>query len=338
MDTNVIKTSKTPTGGRPVVMDVKDLFCHFSVKGETFFGKSRKLHAVDGVSFNVYRGETYGIVGESGCGKSTTAKLILNMIEPTSGSVKFNGKEITKVKPAKWRALRLNMQMMFQDPLGALDPYMPIGKQIKEPLDIHGIGTSKERIKKVIELLGSVGMEEYMYNRYPHEISGGQRQRVVLARALILDPELLVCDEPVSALDVSIQAQVINLLKKIQKEREITYVFISHDLRIVKHMCSRVAVMYLGKIVEEAECQELFSNTLHPYTRALISSIPVPDPSLKKERIILQGEPQSPINLPPGCRFSKRCQFAVDECRRKEPELEKNGENHTVACYRPGIK
>lgn len=320
------------------IMEVRDLVCHFSIKGASFFGKRRKLRAVDGINFSVEKGETYGIVGESGCGKSTTAKLVLNMISPTSGAVEFNGADITSLRSSRWRELRADMQMMFQDPLGALDPYMTIGKQIKEPLDIHGIGKPAERRKKVLELLDAVGMEEYMYNRYPHEISGGQRQRTVLARALILEPSLLVCDEPVSALDVSIQAQVINLLKKIQKERNLTYIFISHDLRIIRHICDRVAVMYLGKIVEEASCRDLFMNTAHPYTRALISSIPVPDPSLVRERIILPGEPPSPVNLPPGCRFSSRCRFAVDKCREKEPQLEETGSNHKTACYRPGIK
>jgi len=325
------------SSSRPI-MEVRDLVCHFSIKGISFFGKKRKLRAVDGINFSVEKGETYGIVGESGCGKSTTAKLVLNMISPSSGAVEFNGIDVTSLRPSRWRAMRADMQMMFQDPLGALDPYMAIGKQIKEPLDIHNIGSSSGRKEKVIELLDAVGMEEYMYDRYPHEISGGQRQRTVLARALILEPQLLVCDEPVSALDVSIQAQVINLLKKIQKERNLTYIFISHDLRIIRHICDRVAVMYLGKIVEEAPCQNLFKNTAHPYTRALMSSIPVPDPSLVRERIILPGEPPSPVNLPPGCRFSSRCRFAIDKCREKEPQLEETGKNHKTACYRPGIK
>lgn len=320
------------------IMEIKDLFCHFSVKGAGFFAKKKKLHAVDGISFNVTEGETFGIVGESGCGKSTTAKLVLNMIQPTSGDVLYKGIKMTTLRPSRWRALRADMQMIFQDPLGALDPYMPIGKQIKEPLDIHRIGDPGKRKEKVLELLDAVGMESYMYGRYPHEISGGQRQRAVLARALILEPQLLVCDEPVSALDVSIQAQVINLLKKIQKERNLTYIFISHDLRIVRHICTRVAVMYLGKIVEEADCRDLFDNTMHPYTRALISSIPVPDPYLKRERIILPGEPPSPVNLPKGCRFSPRCPIAVEKCREVEPELEETGKNHKTACFRAGEK
>ncbi len=321
-----------------IIMKVNDLVCHFSVRGSSFWGKKRKLHAVDGISFDVYRGETFGIVGESGCGKSTTAKLVLNMIPPTSGSVKFIERDITNLKSSEWRSMRANMQMMFQDPMGALDPYMTIGKQIKEPLDIHNIGKKAERKEKVLKLLKSVGMDEYMYNRFSHEISGGQRQRAVLARALILEPQVLVCDEPVSALDVSIQAQVINLLKKIQKERGLTYIFISHDLRIIRHICSRVAVMYLGKIVEEADCQDLFRDIAHPYTRALINSIPIPDPSLVREKTILTGEPPSPVNLPSGCRFSTRCSFAVDKCREKEPELKEISKGHKVACYRPGIK
>ncbi|MDX9801558.1 MAG: ATP-binding cassette domain-containing protein [Spirochaetia bacterium] len=321
-----------------IIMEVNDLVCHFSIKGQGFLGKRKKLRAVDGISFDVARGKTFGIVGESGCGKSTTAKLVLNMIPPTSGEVVFNGLDMTSLRPSKWRRLRAEMQMMFQDPLGALDPYMTIGKQIKEPLDIHRTGDSNKRKEKVLELLESVGMENYMYDRYPHEISGGQRQRAVLARALILEPQLLVCDEPISALDVSIQAQVVNLLKNIQKERGITYIFISHDLRIVKHICDRVAVMYLGKIVEEADRRELFNNTAHPYTRALISSIPIPDPSLKRETIILPGDPPSPVNLPSGCRFASRCPIVIDKCRESEPPLEDIGNNHKAACYRIGVK
>ncbi len=334
MATGIINLDKNKNSSS--IMEIKDLVCHFSVKSETLFGKKRKLRAVDGINFNVKKGETFGIVGESGCGKSTTAKLVLNMISPTSGEVLYRGLEMTNLKPAKWRALREDMQMIFQDPLGALDPYMTIGRQIKEPLDIHKIGIPGERREKAIKLLGSVGMEDYMYDRFPHEISGGQRQRAVLARALILEPDLLVCDEPVSALDVSIQAQVINLLKDLQKERGLTYIFISHDLRIIRYICNRVAVMYLGKIVEEADCTELFKNTAHPYTKALIASIPVPDPSFKKERIILPGEPPSPVNLPRGCRFSSRCPIAIDKCRIEEPLLEDKGNNHKVACYRPG--
>ena len=316
-----------------LIVEVKDLVCHFSIKGTTFLGKKRKLRAVDGINFNVYRGETFGIVGESGCGKSTTARLVLNMIHPTSGTVLFNSLDVTTLKPKKWRELRVYMQLMFQDPMGALDPYMTIGEQIKEPLEIHNVGTKSERKEKVLKLLESVGMESYMYDRYPHETSGGQRQRIVLARALILQPELLVCDEPVSALDVSIQAQVINLLKDIQTERALTYIFISHDLRIIRHMCDRVAVMYLGKIIEESECQELFNNTAHPYTKALISSIPIPDPSLKREKTILQGEPPSPINLPKGCRFVSRCPLVFDKCRNEEPQLKNINEIHKVACF-----
>ncbi len=315
------------------VVSVRKLVKYFPVKAEKLFGSRKTLKAVDNISFDIYRGEIVGIVGESGCGKSTTAKLVLNMIPPTAGSVLFNNKDITKLNPSKWRAMRLNMQMIFQDPLGALDPYVSIGKQIQEPLDIHNIGNLKERKNKVLNALDAVSMQKHMYDRYPHEISGGQRQRAVLARALIVEPELLVCDEPISALDVSIQAQVVNLFKRIQKELGITFMFISHDLRIVKHLCNRVVVMYLGKIVEEADSAELYSNTLHPYTKALISSIPLPKPVREKERIILEGDPPSPVDLPSGCRFSSRCPDAMERCFNEEPELIETGDNHRVACF-----
>ena len=228
------------------------------------------------------------------------------------------------------------MQLMFQDPLGALDPYMTIGRQIREPLDIHRIGSEAGRREKTLSLLGAVGMEEHLYRRYPHELSGGQRQRAVLARALILEPQLLVCDEPVSALDVSIQAQVVNLLKRMQAELNLTYIFISHDLRIVKHICSRVAVMYLGRIIEQADSAELFGNPRHPYTKALMSSIPIPDTTLRRQRIILSGEPPNPIDLPSGCRFSARCPQVAARCRESEPALEELGKNHQVACFLAG--
>ena len=315
------------------VVSVSSLVKYFPVKSEKIFGAKKTLKAVDNISFNLYRKEILGIVGESGCGKSTTAKLVLNMIPPTSGSVLFNNTDITRLKPKKWRSMRLNMQMIFQDPLGALDPYISIGKQIQEPLDIHNIGKPGERKEKVIKILDSVSMQKHMYDRYPHEISGGQRQRAVLARALIVEPELLVCDEPISALDVSIQAQVVNLFKNIQKKLNITFMFISHDLRIVKHICNRVVVMYLGKIVEEADSAELYANTLHPYTKALISSIPLPKPVRDKERLILEGDPPSPIDLPSGCRFSSRCPYVMDRCLKEEPELIDTGNNHKAACF-----
>ena len=315
------------------VVAVDKLIKYFPIKSEKLFGSKKTLKAVDNISFDIYRKDIFGIVGESGCGKSTTAKLILNMIPPTSGSVIFNDKDVTSMTSRQWRSMRLNMQMIFQDPMSALDPYVSIGKQIREPLDIHGIGNASERKNKVLELLDAVSMEKHMYDRFPHEISGGQRQRAVLARALIVEPELLVCDEPISALDVSIQAQVVNLFKRIQEKLNITFVFISHDLRIVKHICNRVMVMYLGRIVEEADSSELYSNTLHPYTKALISSIPLPKPVKEKERIILEGDPPSPIDLPSGCRFSSRCPQVMDRCLKSEPELIDTGNNHKVACF-----
>lgn len=323
---------------REKIVTVKELVKYFPVKSEKLFSPKKTLKAVDNINFEIYKKEILGIVGESGCGKSTTAKLVLNMISPTSGSVFFKDLDMTSLSSHKWRSMRLDMQMIFQDPLGALDPFATIGDQIREPLDIHNIGIPKKRKEKVLELLDAVSMESHMYGRYPHEISGGQRQRAVLARALILEPELLVCDEPISALDVSIQAQVVNLFKRIQEKLDITFMFISHDLRIVKHICNRIAVMYLGRIVEEAESYELYSNTLHPYTKALISSIPLPNPNKTRERLILHGDPPSPIDLPDGCRFCSRCPNVMDKCREKEPELINIGNNHKVACHLIGSK
>lgn len=318
---------------REKIVEVRNLVKYFPVRSGKLFGEKRYLKAVDDISFDIYRGEFFGVVGESGCGKSTTAKLVLDMEEPTSGRIFFEGRDVAGLSAKEWRTMRLDMQMIFQDPLGALDPYMRVGDQIKEPLDIHNIGDPKKRKAKVLELLDAVSLKPHMYDRYPHEISGGQRQRVVLARALIIKPKLLVCDEPISALDVSIQAQVVNLLKKIHKELDLTFMFISHDLRIVKHICNRIVVIYLGKIVEEAESDELFKNTLHPYTKALVSAVPNRDFSSDKKRMILQGDPPDPIDLPAGCRFASRCSCAFDRCKVEEPLLEEISPVHKVACF-----
>ena len=291
------------------------------------------LKAVDGVSFSVNKGETFGIVGESGCGKSTIARLVLNIDVPTSGTVVFKDRKISGLPPVEWRKLRRQMQYVFQDPLGALDPRMKIIEQVVEPLRIHNIAGVSERRDKAAELLRSVDLKGYTFSRYPHELSGGQRQRVVLARALILEPELLVCDEPVSALDVSIQAQVINLLAELTKRMSLTMMFISHDLSVVSHACEQVAVMYLGKIVELAEGKRLFDSPAHPYTQALLSAIPIPEPGLNRKRIFLKGDPPSPIDLPPGCRFHTRCFLAKPVCTERMPEFKPLKEGQGVACH-----
>ncbi len=322
-----------PVTGRPL-LEVDDLKRYFQLRLKGgLFGKKALLKAVDGITFTVAKGETLGIVGESGCGKTTAARLVLNMVAPTSGSVVFNGREISGLSPSDWRALRREMQYVFQDPLGALDPRMKIIDQVIEPLVIHKIGTPSERQEKATALLHSVGLKDYTFGRYSHELSGGQRQRVVLARALILEPQLLICDEPVSALDVSIQAQVINLLDELRGRLNLTMLFISHDLSIVRHICDRVAVMYLGKIVELADGDALFDSPAHPYTRALLSAIPVPEPGLKRERIFLTGDPPSPIDPPSGCHFRTRCPLAESACAERTPELKALKDGQLVACH-----
>jgi oligopeptide/dipeptide ABC transporter ATP-binding protein len=302
-------------------------------RGGWLVRKKADLKAVDGVSFSVNKGETFGIVGESGCGKSTIARLVLNIDTPTSGSVMFKDRKITGLPPGEWRKLRRQMQYVFQDPLGALDPRMKIFDQVAEPLLIHNIGDKSEHSDKTAEILRSMDLKDHTFYRYPFDLSGGQRQRVVLARALILNPELLVCDEPVSALDVSIQAQVINLLAELTKRMGLTMIFISHDLSIVRHVCERVAVMYLGKIVELAEGELLFDNPAHPYTRALLSAIPIPEPGLKRERTLLKGDPPSPIDLPTGCCFHTRCNLTRQVCTQRLPELKPLKDGQMVACH-----
>jgi oligopeptide transport system ATP-binding protein len=293
------------------------------------------VQAVDDVTFAIKEGETLGLVGESGCGKSTTGRTILQLYEPTDGKVYYRGQDLTEVKSGEMRKFRRNMQIIFQDPYASLNPRMTVGRIIAEPLEVHNIGTRKERVERVRELLHLVGMNPYFINRYPHEFSGGQRQRIGVARALALNPEFIVCDEPISALDVSIQAQVVNLLEELQEKFSLTYLFIAHDLSMVRHISDRTAVMYLGKIVELADRDELYSNPLHPYTQALLSAVPVPNPRREKthQRMILKGDVPSPVNPPSGCRFHPRCPLAEAICEQEEPEWREVAPGHWVACH-----
>ncbi len=308
---------------------VRSLVKHFAVDNSLDV-----VRAVDDVSFDIFAGETLGLVGESGCGKSTVGRTILRLIEPTSGEVWFEGKDITNIGKNDLRAVRREMQIIFQDPYASLNPRLKILSIIAEPLKIHGIGNKTEQKERVGELLGKVGLDPNYMFRYPHEFSGGQRQRLGIARALALNPKLIIADEPVSALDVSVQAQVVNLLQDLQSEFGLTYLFISHGLAVVEHISQRVAVMYLGKIVEIADSRELYENPLHPYTKALLSAIPVPDPRRKRERIVLQGDVPTPINPPSGCRFRTRCPFAIEDCAKIIPELREIVPNHFAACIR----
>jgi oligopeptide/dipeptide ABC transporter ATP-binding protein len=329
-----ITSISEPEEGGPPLLEVSELLRHFHVRQKGgLWGRKAVIKAVDGVSFAINKGDTFGIVGESGCGKSTTARLLLNMDKPTSGSITFKNQKILSLSPALWRKLRQQMQYVFQDPLGALDPRMKIIEQVAEPLRIHNRYSKSESHEKAAEILRDVDLSNHTFRRYPHELSGGQRQRVVLARALILEPELLVCDEPVSALDVSIQAQVINLLVGLRKQMGLTIIFISHDLSIVSHACERVAVMYLGKIIEIAQSDLLFQNPANPYTQALLSAIPIPQPGLHRERIFLKGDPPSPVDPPSGCRFHTRCPFMRPVCAQIEPKLKTLQAGQSVACH-----
>jgi peptide/nickel transport system ATP-binding protein/oligopeptide transport system ATP-binding protein len=316
------------------LVQVKDLVKYFPVHGGIFQRVVAWVQAVDKVSFTVREGETVGLVGESGCGKTTVGRTMLRLIEPTSGEVTFDDTPVFKLRNKELKQMRRNMQIIFQDPYASLDPRMPIGESIGEGLRVHHLGTAAQRHEIVIEMLRKVGMEDYHARRFPHEFSGGQRQRIGIARALALRPRFIVADEPVSALDVSIQSQVLNILKDLQAEFGLTYVFIAHNLSVVEHISDRVAVMYLGKIVEMTGRDELFRNPLHPYTQALMSAIPIPDPTLKRERIILQGDVPSPLRPPSGCRFHPRCPVAMEQCAVQEPVFKEAARDHWTACWR----
>ncbi len=316
---------------------VNDLKMHFPItRGIVIQRRVGAVKAVDGITFDISRGETLGLVGESGCGKSTTGRAMLQLYRPTAGRVFFEDVELTAMKGERLRRMRRRMQMIFQDPYASLNPRMTVGDIIGEPLLVHGLLRGKERRERVQELLRVVGLNPYFVNRYPHEFSGGQRQRIGVARALAVQPDFIVLDEPISALDVSIQAQIINLLEDLQGEFNLTYLFIAHDLSVVRHISDRIAVMYLGKIVELTSRLELYENPLHPYTQALLSAVPIPDPVVEEERqrIILEGDVPSPINPPLGCNFNTRCPVAMDICMEREPEFVDVGDGHWVACFR----
>ena len=315
------------------LVEVRDLSKHFPVRSGLLSRRTGAVHAVDGVSFTLRRGECMGLVGESGSGKTTVGRLLLRLLEPTGGQVLFEGRDVAGADGEELRALRRQMQMIFQDPYSSLNPRMTVEQMIREPLAIHRLAQGAERARRVAELLDVVGLRAEHARRFPHEFSGGQRQRIGIARALAVNPKLLVCDEPVSALDVSIQAQVINLLRALQREFHLTYLFIAHDLGVVRHIADRVAVMYLGKVVEMAAKPALFARPLHPYTQALFSAIPIPDPEAARERIILQGDVPTPIEPPSGCRFHTRCPFAEEICRQREPPLAEVAPGHRAACH-----
>ncbi len=321
----------------PTLLQVENLQVHFPVMQGIIWQKQvGAIKAVDGLNFAIQQGETLGLVGESGCGKSTTGRAILQLQRPSGGKVYFQNRDLTQLQGEELRQIRRQMQMVFQDPYSSLNPRMTVGKIVSEPLEVYGLAKGKVKQEKVQQLLETVGLNPNFINRYPHEFSGGQRQRIVIARALALNPNFIVCDEPIAALDVSIQAQVINLMQQLQQQLNLTYLFIAHDLSVVRHICDRVAVMYLGKIVELADSNSLYNNPLHPYTQALLSAIPIPDPELEatRERIILKGEVPSPLNPPSGCNFHTRCPFATDECRQDpEPEYRDLGTGHYVACH-----
>lgn len=334
--TNTAAPAKSKAGNmiaKDDLLQVNDLVKYFPIKGGILQRTVAQVKAVDGVSFSVKRGETLGLVGESGCGKTTVGRTLLRLTPATKGSVVFEGKDVFQLSGNDLKAMRRDMQIIFQDPYSSLDPRMPIGESVAEGLLVHGVRDGKKRNQIVMEMLKRVGLEDYHARRYPHEFSGGQRQRIGIARALALRPKFIVCDEPVSALDVSIQSQVLNLLKDLQREFGLTYLFIAHNLGVVEHISDRVGVMYLGKMVELTDRESLFRDPLHPYTKALLSAIPIPDPTIRRERIILQGDVPSPINPPSGCNFHPRCPWAIDKCKVDEPLLEELKPGHFSACW-----
>ncbi|MEK4427051.1 ABC transporter ATP-binding protein [Solibacillus sp. FSL K6-1523] len=316
-----------------VLLKVDNLKKYFPIRSGMFARVTGHVKAVDDVSFEVFEGETLGIVGESGCGKSTTGRTLMRLTEPTEGKIEFDGTDLTSLSNEDMRKIRREIQMVFQDPYASLNPRHTIAKILEEPLIVHGMGDATERKKKVMEYLKIVGLSEYHAQRYPHQFSGGQRQRIGIARALMTNPKLIIADEPVSALDVSIQAQVLNLMKQLQEDLKLTYIFIAHDLGVVRHISDRVGVMYLGRMVELATSESLYDKPLHPYTQALLSAVPIPDPEFQGEQMLLTGDIPSPSNPPTGCTFHTRCPFATEECKQKAPVLREIKRGHSVACH-----
>ncbi|MBU2531912.1 MAG: dipeptide ABC transporter ATP-binding protein [Alphaproteobacteria bacterium] len=330
---DVVGDEHAHSSGKPPVLEVVDLKKHFPVKKGLFQTTVGYVYAVDGVSFTVNEGETLGLVGESGCGKSTVGRTLMRLIEPTDGTIRLDGRDVTKLPKSQLRPYRREMQIIFQDPFSSLDPRMTAGNIVGEPLAVHSMGTADERREMVADLFEHVGLRRAQMDNFPHQFSGGQRQRIGIARALALNPKLIVGDEPVSALDVSIQAQVINLLLDLQAERKLSYLFISHNLAVVEHISHKIAVMYLGRIVEYASKEQIFRNPKHPYTMALLSAVPVPDPTLKRDKIVLQGDVPSPVKPPAGCHFHTRCPFAEDICRKEPPLLREITPGQIAACH-----